>query len=240
MAGAILAQSVVIGFLVTRPMPSVPSSILIESAQPGDAVMVNGQKSGATPFELKVGSDLKSLRIIPTSPAPAAKGQPDATPGAKTPPQAAAKVPAVAPQLPAPPRNGSVKLVSPLEMQVSEGDEVLGSTADGTLSLAPGTHQLQLTNAALNYRRLETVTIKPGQSLSMSLTPPDGLMSINALPWANCQIGSKSLGETPLANLKVPIGEHEVICRHPMFGELRRTVVVRVGEVARLSLRFSE
>ena len=42
MAGAILAQSVVIGFLVARPVPSVPSSILIESAQPGDAVMVKG------------------------------------------------------------------------------------------------------------------------------------------------------------------------------------------------------
>ena len=239
MAGAILAQSVVIGVLVTRPAPSVPSAILIESAQPGDAVMLNGQKIGATPMEVKVDRDLKSLRIIPAPSAPAAKGQPDAASGAKAPPQVAAKVAAAAAAAPRP-RNGTVTLVSPLELQVSEGDEALGSTADGALTLPPGIHQLELMNATLNYRRRETVTIKPGQSLSVSLTPPDGLMSINVLPWANCQIGSKLLGETPLANLKVPIGEHEVICRHPNLGELRRTVVVRVGEVARLTLQFSE
>ena len=97
-----------------------------------------------------------------------------------------------------------------------------------------------MTNETLGYHRQETVTIKPGQSLSVPLIPPDGLMSINALPWANCQIGNKSLGETPLAHLKVPIGEHEVICRHPQLGELRRTVVVRAGEVARLSLKFGD
>jgi len=130
--------------------------------------------------------------------------------------------------------------VSPIDLRVSEGGEVLGSTADGAITLSPGTHQLELTNPALGYSSLRTVTIKAGQSLSVSLTPPDGLVSINVLPWANCQIGNKSVGETPLANLKVPIGEHEVSCRHPQLGELRRTVVVRAGEVARLSLTFSE
>jgi hypothetical protein len=241
MAGAILAQSAVIGFLVTRPVPSVPSSILIESAQPGDAVVVNGQTSGATPFELKVGRDLKSLRVIPSSPPPATQSRADAKAREKSlPPPSAAKGAPVA-ALPAPrPRNGAIRLVSAIDLQVSEGGEVLGSTAAGPIALSPGTHQLALTNEALGYHRQETITIKPGQSLSVPLIPPDGLISINALPWANCQIGNKSLGETPLANLKVPIGEHEVICRHPELGEVRRTVVVRAGEVARLSLKFGD
>jgi hypothetical protein len=241
MAAAILAQSAVIGFLVTRPVPSIPSSILIESAQPGDAVVVNGLSVGATPFELKVGSDLKSLRIVP--PSPAAPAETRATSSRRnTGSSAAVKPPSAA--VPATIattggfRQGSVTLVSPIEMRVSENGEVLGSTTDGAIALSPGTHHLELANASLGYHGRQTVTIKAGQSQSVTLTPPDGLLSINALPWANCQIGNKSLGETPLANLKVPIGEHEVICRHPELGELRRSVTVGLAEVARLSLRF--
>jgi hypothetical protein len=239
MAGAILAQSAVIGFLVTRPVPSMPSSILIESAQPGDAVVVNGQSVGATPFELKVGSDLKSLRVVPPSPAAATKARANSSrrntgssPAVKT---ASTAAPAAARS-----RDGSVKLVSPIELRVSENGEVLGSTTDGAIALSPGTHQLELANPSLGYHGRQTVTIKPGQSQALAVTPPEGLVSINALPWANCQIGNRLLGETPLANLRVPIGEHEVICRHPELGELRRSITVGLTEVARLSVRFDQ
>lgn len=241
MAAAIVAQSAVIGFLVTRPVPAVPASILIESAQPGDAVVVNGQSVGATPFELKVGSDLKSLRIVP--PLPAAPAKTRATSGRRnTGSSSATKATSAAARAPMPAaaasRDGSVKLVSPIEMRISENGELLGSTTDGAIALSPGTHDLELANASLGYHGRQTVTIEPGRSQSVTLTPPDGLLSINALPGANCQIGTTSLGETPLANLKVPIGEHEVICRHPELGELRRSVTVGLTEVARLSLRF--
>lgn len=237
MAGAILAQSAVIGFLVTRPVPSVPASILIESAQSGDAVVVNGQSVGATPFELKVGSDLKSLRVIPSPAAVATKGTETSSRRTRASSPAVNAASAAAPGA-ARSRQGSVRLVSPIELRVSENGEALGSTTDGAIALSPGTHQLELANASLGYQGRQTVTIKPGQSQSVTLTPPEGLISINALPWANCQIGDKLLGETPLANLRVPIGEHEVICRHPELGELRRSVTVGLSEVARLSVRF--
>jgi hypothetical protein len=239
MAAAILAQSAVIGFLVTRPVPSTPASILIESSEPGDAVVVNGQAAGATPFELKVGSDLKSLRVIPASPATATNDKTAAIRREAALPAAVKPAPAAG-SVAARPRAGSIRLVSPIELSVSENGQVLASTTDGALTLAAGVHQLELTNTALGYHSRQTVTIKPGQSQSVTLTPPEGLMSINALPWANCQIGNRLLGETPLANLKVPIGEHEVICRNPQLGELRRTVTVGLNEVARLSLRFDQ
>ena len=119
-----------------------------------------------------------------------------------------------------------------------EGSDVLGSTGDGPLTLSPGTHQLELVNTALGYRARQAVTIKAGQTSSVSVTPPDGLVSINAQPWANVQIGDKQVGETPLAHLKVPIGEHEVIFTHPELGELRRRILVRATDVTRVAVTF--
>jgi hypothetical protein len=46
------------------------------------------------------------------------------------------------------------------------------------------------------------------------------------------------MGETPLANLEIPIGEHEIVFRHPDFGERRQTIIVRADAVARASTTF--
>jgi hypothetical protein len=48
-------------------------------------------------------------------------------------------------------------------------------------------------------------------------------------------IDGRDVGETPLANLSVPLGEHQIIFRHPQLGEHRETVVVKAGAPARVS-----
>jgi serine/threonine-protein kinase len=69
----------------------------------------------------------------------------------------------------------------------------------------------------------------------VAVSPPNGRLSINALPWAEVWIDGKSVGETPLANLSVPLGEHEIIFRHPQLGEQRQTALVRQNGVTRVS-----
>jgi hypothetical protein len=34
------------------------------------------------------------------------------------------------------------------------------------------------------------------------------LLNVNARPWANVWLDGRAVGETPLANLRVPVGEH--------------------------------
>jgi hypothetical protein len=201
-------------------------------------VIINGQSAGVTPLQLPAGADLKSVRVVPAVPASASGAggaAPDRNPG-----NSGARSPAVTAAAPAPlrPQAGSVRVVSPIELRVFDGADVLGSTADGPLTLPPGTYQLELVNSALGYRERQSVIVRAGQATSVSVTPPDGLVSINAQPWANVQIGDRQVGETPLANLKVPIGEHEVIFTHPQLGEVRRRILVHATDVTRVAVTF--
>jgi hypothetical protein len=46
------------------------------------------------------------------------------------------------------------------------------------------------------------------------------------VPWAEVSIDGKKIETTPIAKLQVPLGTHEVVFKHPQFGERRQTVVV--------------
>jgi len=64
-------------------------------------------------------------------------------------------------------------------------------------------------------------------------------VSANARPWADVAIDGKSGGQTPISNLQVPIGVHEVVFRHPRLGERRQTVVVKAGPPPAPLARFA-
>lgn len=49
-------------------------------------------------------------------------------------------------------------------------------------------------------------------------------------------IGGRNYGETPLANISLPLGAHEVTLRHPTLGERRETVTIRQGAPGRVSV----
>ena len=137
-------------------------------------------------------------------------------------------------------RSGGVRLVTPIELKVVQGDKVLGSTADGPIIAPAGTHQLDLSNAALGFRTRMSVTFRSGQITSVNVTVPSGKVSLNAQPWGEAFIDGRSVGETPLANLSVPLGEHEVLFRHPSLGERRQTITVRADAPARVSATFDK
>jgi hypothetical protein len=240
MALAIVAQTAVIALLVTRPVPAATSAIVIESSQPGDTVIVNGQTAGRTPLRLTVGTDIKSVLVKSTAaPGVALSGNIDPeTPAAKR--EAVKGTTELAAIVPTKPKFGGVKLTSPIDLKVFEGTEALGSSSDGPIALSPGVHKLDVVNAQVGYRSTQSVTIKAGESIVLKLAVPDGLISVNAQPWANCALDKKDIGETPLANLKVALGEHELVCRHPKLGEKREMILVKQGEPTRIGLKFDQ
>jgi hypothetical protein len=81
-----------------------------------------------------------------------------------------------------------------------------------------------------------------------SRTPPasapiviqHALLNVNARPWANVRLEGSAVGETPLANLRVPVGEHELIFRHPDLGERRVVAVVEPGGPTRVTVDLRE
>jgi hypothetical protein len=70
---------------------------------------------------------------------------------------------------------------------------------------------------------------------AITIAVPNGRVSINAAPWADVWIDGAAAGQTPLANLVLPIGTHEIVFRHPQLGEQRQQVTVKADGLARVS-----
>ena len=121
-------------------------------------------------------------------------------------------------------------------MQVLNKGNLVGTTEMPRIVLPAGTHELELVNAELGYRVHRTVEITAGQAASIGLKPPMGTIAINALPWAEVWIDGQRAGETPIGNLSIAIGSHEVLFRHPEFGEQRRLVTVGAQGPARVGV----
>ena len=116
-----------------------------------------------------------------------------------------------------------------------EGEELIGSSVEGPVIAAAGRHEFDLVNAALGFRSRRVVDIKAGQSVSLAVTRPNGDVSINALPWAEVWLDGTALGQTPLGKVSVPVGEHEILFRHPDLGERREKAIVRSDRLTRVS-----
>jgi hypothetical protein len=138
------------------------------------------------------------------------------------------------PALPAGSRVGGIRVSSPIELQVLENGKVVGSTA-GPIAVNDGSHTFELVNETLGFRLRQTVAVKPGQLTNVNVSVPNGRISINAAPWADVWIDGTAAGQTPLANLTLPIGPHEIVFRHPQFGEQRQHIDVKVGGLTRVS-----
>ena len=171
-----------------------------------------------------------------TTPGAAAAATADAPPAVDTPvPAAAAPADRAAP--PPAGRFGGVRITAPIELQVFEGGMLVGSSA-GPIAVADGRHVFDLVNETLGFRTRTSVEVRAGQMVSVPVTLPKGRININAAPWAEVAIDGTPAGQTPLANLEIPIGTHEILFRHPQFGEQRHTVVVKADDVTRVSASF--
>jgi hypothetical protein len=74
---------------------------------------------------------------------------------------------------------------------------------------------------------------------NVKIAVPNGRISINAVPWADVLIDGTAAGQTPLANLSLPIGSHEITFRHPQFGEKKQTVVVKAEGLLKITQTLS-
>ena len=134
------------------------------------------------------------------------------------------------------PVSGWVSVSSPIEVQLFEGDKMIGTSLSDRIMVSAGRHEIAFVNDALGFRGTRTVQVGPGKVAAVALEMPQGAIAINAQPWAEVWIDGEKSGETPIGNLSLRIGSHSVLFRHPEFGEQQHTVVVKATGVARLSV----
>ena len=134
------------------------------------------------------------------------------------------------------PVSGWLAVKAPFTLEIREGGRVVGTTDVDRIMLAAGRHELQLVNETLGYTASRVVTVQPGKVSTLTADLPNGTVNLQALPWAEVWIDGQRVGETPIGNLSVPIGPHEVLFRHPQYGEKRHAIAVTLGTPVRLSV----
>ena len=228
---------------------SAAGRLNVGSTPPGATVLLDGQPHGITPTEirdvaagehelvLELGANRvrQGVKIVAGTTATISlplKGGPPAPTSAAAPAAAAQSA-----QLPS--ALGIVALDVPFEMQVAEGSTNLGTTAS-QLSLTSGPHDLRLSSDALAFSTTVHVNVGEGKVTKVSVPLPKGSIDINATPWAEVWIDGDKMGETPLGNLQVTIGTHQVTFRHPKLGEQRHSVTITTTTPARLSVDLNK
>ena len=208
---------------------AVVGQISVKTDPPGATVTIDGQRKGVSPLvieNLTPGVHTVGLQNALSSVSEQVTVQAGTT--------AALVVPLSAPQ--GVPVSGWVSLTTPVEMQLLEEGRLVGSSRSDRIMMSVGEHSLQIVNEALGYRQTRTVLVQPGKVTPMRIDVPKGSVALNAAPWADVWVDGERLGETPIGNVSLPIGNHDVVFRHPELGEQRHTVTVTLNGPARLSV----
>jgi len=207
----------------------VVGQLSVRTDPPGATVTIDGQRRGVSPLmieDLEPGEHSVGLQNALSSVTERVTVQAGAT--------ASLVVPLSAPQ--GVPVSGWVSVASPIEMQLFEDGRLVGSSRSDRIMMSVGDHSLQIVNEALGYRQARTVQVSPGRVTPMRIDIPKGSVALNAAPWAEVWVDGDRLGETPIGNVNLPIGTHDVLFRHPELGEQRHMVTVTLNGPARLSV----
>ena len=131
---------------------------------------------------------------------------------------------------------GWIAVSSPITMQLREGGRVIGTTESDRLMLPSGEHEIEIANDALGFSTVQRLVVSPGKTAATSIELPSGSLSINALPWAEVWVDGERIGETPIANLSRRIGTHQIVFKHPQYGERTESVIVTYQQPTRLGV----
>ncbi len=208
----------------------VTGQLAVQSDPPGAKVFVDGAERGVAPVTI---SDLTpgDHRVELQSDGVSAKHTVTVQAGGT-----ASLVVPIGTAAAAGPVSGWVSVKAPFTMEIREGGRLLGTTDAERLMIAAGRHELDFVNDTLGYRASRVVVVGPGKVAPISLELPMGVVNLNAAPWAEVWIDGRRVGETPIGNLSVAIGPHEVVFKHPQFGEKHHAISVTLGTPVRLSV----
>jgi hypothetical protein len=132
--------------------------------------------------------------------------------------------------------SGWVAVASPAELDIMQEDVLVGSSRSPQVMMPAGLHTLRLVSPSLGYETVQQILVEPGKVARLTVTLPEGMVHLNAQPWADVFVDGKPVGETPIGNLPLRIGTHQIVFRHPELGEKAVPTVVKAGTPTRVSV----
>ena len=134
------------------------------------------------------------------------------------------------------PVSGWIAVTAPADVQVFENKRLIGTSQSDRLMVSAGRHELEIVNETLGYRTTRTLQVSPGKVTPIKIDFPKGTIALNAVPWAEVWVDGEKVGDTPIGNLSLTLGAHEIVFRHPELGEQRHAATVTLNSPARLSV----
>jgi len=213
-------------------LPETPSagSLLVQSDPAGARVSVDGVEHGRAPVSVADLTPGEHEVVLQADGGPAVKQKVVIQAGVTS--SVLAPVATAAPG----PVSGWLTVKAPVSLELREDNRLIGTTDSDRIMLAAGRHEVQFLNDTLGYDETRVVQVQPGKVAPISIQMPLGSININASPWAEVWIDNRRAGETPIGNLPIAIGPHEVVFRHPQLGEKRQAVSVTLKAPVRLSV----
>jgi len=161
--------------------------------------------------------DIVAVPAAPASRVPAVAAQPDDKPAAITGP-------------------GFLTAFSRIPMDVYADGKRIGTTEDGQLLIASGTHQIEFVSERFHYRAIASLTIPAGHVLPYTVALPSAEVHVITTPGSDVWIEGERIGTAPLEPIHVPIGTREIMVRDSAGAEKRQVVEVKLGEAVEVSL----
>jgi hypothetical protein len=134
------------------------------------------------------------------------------------------------------PGAGWIAVSAPVDVQIYESGRLLGTNLSDRIMVSAGRHDIEIVNETLGYRLTRTLQVQSGRVAAVTVEVPQGMIALNAVPWAEVWIDGEKIGETPIGNHSVAIGPHSIVFRHPELGEQHHTAVVTLNGPTRLSV----
>lgn len=123
-----------------------------------------------------------------------------------------------------------INLTTSVPVNVYIDDKDYGMTPIKGLLVPSGYHDLRFKNEEYLIDEIQHVYIIPGVPFERNLTLGHfASLNLNAIPWADVYIDGKFVGQTPIANLKVVVGAHEIVFKNSKFPIRRRNISVEEG-----------
>jgi PEGA domain len=210
----------------SKPAVATHGRLVIRSEPAGAQVVINGRPYGVTPLRLVnvvPGEHNIELRRDGTEVRQTVRVEPGVT------------VSVVAPLKTDGRASGWVAIDSPIEIDLFEGGSLLGTSRSRQIMVHAGTHNIQFVNEPTGFQHTQQVRVEAGKVERIAVELPRSTINVNATPWAEVWIDGKSVGETPIGNLSIAIGPHEVVFRHPELGEKVMSAIIKVGVPTRLT-----
>jgi hypothetical protein len=122
--------------------------------------------------------------------------------------------------------SGFVTVYAPFDVTITEAGRVLRADDRHQVMLPSGAHELRFSNRALAYDVTRKVDVKPGEATNLQLAPEPSSITVTATSPAEVWLDGTRLGDTPVNNAPVSIGEHDIVVRRQPGGERRFTITV--------------